>query len=420
MTVSLSKLPSFPVKSPMSVSPPPTPRLKSALLRVTLLIAVSCALATCGDSSTPPSGARNGAGAVPVSVGTVERKDMPVNLPGIGNVRAFAEVSVKPRVTGQVANVLFQEGQEVKEGDVLVMLDPEPFEVALTQAKARLSQARSTVELAQSRLTRAETLTKSGAIAQEEMDQLQNTLRLAQASIEVESAAVRGAELQLSYCTIRSPIGGRTGRRVVDAGNVVKAEETELVTVYQLRPVQVVFSVPEQHLSEIMREMSAGPLQVTIRTGGSTGREARGKLTFVDNAVRATTGTIDLKAEFPNDELALWPGQFGEVTLTLSVQRDAVVIPSAAVQTGQQGAFVFVIKKDSTVEVRPIKIARTLRDQTVVRDGLKPGEVVVTDGQLRLTPGVKAIIKPPVGETATAPPIAEKGDEVKSHVGVVR
>jgi multidrug efflux system membrane fusion protein len=404
----------------MSDFPLKAPRRTFALLRAALSVVLSAMLVACGDSSAPPAAARTGGSAVPVTAGKAEQKDMPVLLPGIGNVRAFAEVSVKPRVTGQVSKILFQEGQEVKEGDVLITLDPEPFEVALTQAKARLAQARSTVELAQARLTRGETLTKSGAVAQEEMDQLQNTLRLAQASIEVENAAVRGAELLLSYCTIRSPISGRTGRRVVDAGNVVKAEETELVTVYQLRPVQVVFSVPEQHLGDIMREMAAGPLPVTIRPGGSTAREARGKLTFVDNAVRATTGTIDLKAEFPNDDLTLWPGQFGEVTLTLSVQRDAVVIPSAAIQTGQQGAFVFVIKPDATVEVRPIKVARTLRDESVVRDGLKPGEVVVLDGQLRLTPGAKVTIKPPVGETATASPIAGKEDEGKSHVGVVR
>ena len=185
-----------------------------------------------------------------------------------------------------------------------------------------------------SALGRGETLQKSGAVAREEMDQLQNTLQTAKSSIEVEAAAVRGAELQLSYCTIHSPIRGRTGRRVIDAGNVVKAEETELVTVYQLRPVQVVFSVPEQHLTDIMREMRAGTLQVAIKPNENTRSEALGKLTFVDNTVRAATGTIDLKAEFPNEDLTLWPGQFGEVALTLNVQRDATVVPSSAVQTG--------------------------------------------------------------------------------------
>jgi multidrug efflux system membrane fusion protein len=241
------------------------------------------------------------------------------------------------------------------------------------------------------------------------MDQLQNAARVAKTVIEVEDAAVRGAELQLSYCTIHSPIRGRTGRRVVDAGNVVKADETELVTIHQLRPVQVVFSVPEQYLHDITREMHKGSLQVAIRPNENTRNESLGQLTFVDNTVRATTGTVDLKAEFPNEDLTLWPGQFGEVALTLSVERDATVVASAAVQTGQSSSFVYVIKPDNTVEARPVHVGRVLREESIIRDGLRPGEVVVTDGQLRLTPGAKVEIKPPVGtEPAEATPIAQK------------
>jgi multidrug efflux system membrane fusion protein len=375
-----------------------------------VLLSAACLLTQCGPApSATSTGRHGGGGTVPVSAAVAVKKDMPVILPGIGNVRAFAEVSVKPRVSGQIAKIFFNEGQEVNEGDVLLTLDPQPFEVALTQAKARLEQARSTAELAQTRLGRGETLQKSGAVAREEMDQLQNTLQTAKSSIEVETAAVRGAELQLSYCTIHSPIRGRTGRRVIDAGNVVKAEETELVTVYQLRPVQVVFSVPEQHLTDIMREMRAGSLQVAIKPNENTRSEALGKLTFVDNTVQATTGTIDLKAEFPNDDLTLWPGQFGEVALTLSVQKDATVVPSSAVQTGQDNSFVYVIKQDSTVEARLVKVSRVLREESIIGEGVKPGEVVVTDGQLRLTPGAKVEVKPPVGtEAASSVPIAQK------------
>lgn len=401
---------------------PPSPHHRAPAARATPLVSLLAAatlLVTCRPSAPPKAEGRGGGGAVPVVAGAVVKKDIPVILPGIGNVRAFSEVSVKARVSGQVAKIMFHEGQEVNEGDVLLTIDPQPFEVALTQANARLEQAKSTTELAQSRATRGKSLEKSGAVAVEEMDQLQNALRVAKANIEVESAAVRGAELQLEYCTIHSPIRGRTGRRVVDAGNVVKADETELVTIHQLRPVQVVFSLPEQFLSDVRREMRAGQLQVTIKPNENSRTEALGKLTFVDNTVKAATGTIDLKAEFPNDDLALWPGQFGEVALTLSVERDATVVASAAVQTGQNGSFVYVINQDSTVAVRPVKVERVLRDESVIREGLKPGETVVVDGQLRLTPGAKVEVKPPVGAESTPAPIAKKEEGGKPAIGSV-
>ncbi len=364
----------------------------------------------------PPAG--RGGGAVPVVAAEAVKKDMPVILPGIGNVRAFAEVSIKPRVSGPIAKIMFAEGQEVNEGDILIQIDPEPFEVALTQAKARLEQARTTAELAQSRLKRGQGLEKSGAVAREEMDQLQNAARVAKTNIEVEDAAVRGAELQLSYCTIRSPIRGRTGRRMVDAGNVVKADETDLVSIHQLRPVQVVFSIPEQHLNDITREMKRGALQVAMRPNENTRNEALGKLTFVDNTVRATTGTVDLKAEFPNEDLTLWPGQFGEIALTLSVEKDATVVPSPAVQTGQDGSFVYVVKQDKTVEARPVRVERIVREESIIREGLVPGEVVVVDGQLRLTPGAKVEIKPPVGSEPESTSIAQKKNPKPAEASV--
>lgn len=338
---------------------------------------------------------------MPVVADEVIKKDMPVVLPGIGNVRAFSQVSVKPRVTGQISKVMFREGQEVQEGDVLLTIDPRPFEVSLTQAKARLEQAKSALELAQTRADRGQALEESGAVAKEENDQLQNTLRVARANVEVEDATVRGAELELSYCTITSPIRGRTGRRGVDAGNVVKADETDLVTIHQLRPIEVVFSLPEQHLGEITKQMRGGELQATIKPNDNSLTEELGKLTFVDNTIKHATGTIDLKAVFPNEDLSLWPGQFGEVSLTLSTEKDAIVVSSAAVQTGQSGSFVFVIKTDQTAEVRPVKVERVLQNEAVIKEGLKPGEVVVVDGQMRLTPGAKVEIKAPVGSEGT-------------------
>ncbi len=383
------------------------------------MLGLAALLASCGPQPAAQSGSRGGGGPVPVVASPALKKDMPVIIPGIGNVRASAEVSVKPRVSGQVAKVMFSEGQDVNVGDVLITIDPQPFEVALTQAKAQLEQAKSVEALAQIRVDRARGLEQSGAVAREEMDQLQSALRVAKANVEVENAAVRGAELQLSYCTIASPVHGRTGRRLVDAGNVVKADETDLVSIHQLRPIQVVFSLPEQHLGEIARQMRLGPLQVTFKPNENSRTEARGTLTFVDNTVKAATGTIDLKAEFPNDALTLWPGQFGEIVLTLSVEHNATVIPSSAIQTGQQGPFVYVVKADSTVDARPIKVERVLGDESVIKEGLKPGEVVVVDGQLRLTPGAKVTIKAPVGEPAapTSAAIADKDDSKLPCVG---
>lgn len=382
------------------------------------LLASACLLTSCGPGAAAPGKSAGGPPVVPVVVGEVMKKDMPVVLPGIGNVRAFSEVSVKPRVSGQIAKVLFKEGQEVNEGDILLTIDPQPFEVALTQARARLAQAQSVAELAETRAGRGETLQKSGAVAREEMDQLESAVRVAKANVEVENAAVRGAELELAYCTIRSPIRGRTGRRVADAGNVVKADETELVTIHQLRPIEVVFSLPEQHLGDITREMAKGALQVTVSPNENTRQEALGELTFIDNTVKAATGTIDVKAVFPNENLALWPGQFGKVTLTLSTEKDATVVPSAAVQTGQTGSFVYVIKQDSTAEVRPVKVERTVQDLAVIREGVSAGEIVVVDGQLRLTPGAKVEIKPPVGSEPKTAPLAQK-KEGKSVEGQV-
>jgi multidrug efflux system membrane fusion protein len=377
-----------------------------------LCAAAALLLSSCGESGPkPPAGKGGGGGAVPVVAGEVIQKDMPVILPGIGNVRAFSQVTIKPRVSGQVDKVMFTEGQEVNEGDIVIQMDPKPFEVALTQAKARLEQAESAEELAQIRADRGLGLQKSGAVAREEIDQLKNALRVAKANVEVEKAAVRGAELQLSYCTIRSPLRGRTGRRAVDAGNVVKADETDLMSIYQLRPIEVVFSLAEQHLGDITRQMKSGDLAVTIKPNESGANEAVGKLTFVDNTVKAATGTIDVKAQFPNEDLTLWPGQYGEVALTLSVQRGAIVVPSAAVQTGQSGSFVYVVKSDNTAEVRPVKVQRVLREESVISEGLKPGEIVVVDGQLRLTPGIKVELKPPVGSEHSrgSQPIAQDG-----------
>lgn len=351
--------------------------------------------AACKRTEPPPTGGRGG--AVPVTVAEVLSKDVPLTLAAIGNVRPSATVSVKPRVGGQVAAVEFTEGQSVKKGDILLRLDPKPLEVALTQARAALGQVRAQADNAEQQAKRYADLSKSGTVAKEQIDQVQATAKAAQANVAAGEAAVEEAQLQLDYCTITAPIDGRVGRRLVDAGNVVKANETDLAVINQLQPIEVVFSVPEQHLAEIQRFVAQGPLKVAAHPYGRAEQKAEGTMTFVDNTVKPLTGTIDVKASFPNAEFALWPGQFAEVGLTLTMQRGAVVAPATAVQTGQNGQFAFVVTPAQTVELRPVTIERTTGSEVVIREGLVAGDRVVVDGHLRLTPGARIQEKAAVG-----------------------
>lgn len=352
--------------------------------------------------------AARGSGAVPVTTAEVVQKDMPMNLAAIGTVRPSATVSVKPRVGGQVASVEFTEGQNVKQGDILLLLDTKPYEVALAQARAALGQVRAQADNADQQARRYAELGKSGTAAKEQIDQVVATAKAARANVAAGEAAVEEAQLQLDYCTIRAPIGGRVGRRVVDAGNVVQANATDLAVINQLQPIEVVFSVPEQHLAEIQKFVAQGPLQVTAHPYGRKEQRAQGQLTFVDNTVKPLTGTIDVKASFPNDDFALWPGQFAEIALTLTTQQGAVVAPTTAVQTGQNGQYAFVITPEQTAEFRKVTVERTAKDEVMIREGLKAGERVVVDGHLRLTPGAKVQIKPPVGSETPAVQSAAK------------
>lgn len=342
-------------------------------------------------------------GAVPVTAAPVAVQDMPVVLRAIGNVRPSATVSVKPRVGGLISSVQFKEGEDVRAGDVLFLIDPKPFEVALAQAKAGLAQVREQASNAQQNAQRYSSLGKTGAVAREQMDLVQSTAKASASGSDAAEAAVKEAEIQLSYCTIRSPIDGRTGRRMVDAGNVVTANVTELVVVNRVAPVEVVFSVPEQALNDIVRYMAERKLKVVAIPVGARMQAAEGELTFVDNTVKQTSGTIDVKATFPNEDLALWPGRFVDVTLELATESDAIVVPAPAVQTGQKGQYVFVVKSDKSVEMRPVEMTRTLNDLAVIRKGLAAGESVVVDGHIRLFPGAKVELKPAVGASPGAP-----------------
>lgn len=329
--------------------------------------------------------------AVPVVVSEAVRKDVPVRIGAIGKVQAHATVTVKAQVAGELVSVHFKEGRQVRKGDLLFTIDPRPFEAQVKQAEANLAKNRVQLANAQKDVERYGAVVKKGYVSQQQYDTMEATASALGATVRADEAALENAKLSLRYCYIRSPIDGCTGELKVHAGNVVKEndEAAPLVTINQISPVFVSFSVPEQNLPEIKKRMAEGKLEVLATVSGSEDAPAAGELTFLDNAVDFSTGTIQLKAEFPNKDKALWPGQFADVTLTLSERRGAVVIPFAAVQTGQQGQYVFVLRPDSTVEYRLISAGRIIGGETIIEKGVAPGEAVVTDGQLRLADGSK-------------------------------
>jgi multidrug efflux system membrane fusion protein len=356
-----------------------------------------------------------------------------VQIQGIGNVQAAATVSVYSLLSGQIFKVHFTEGQEVKTGDLLFTIDPRPFESALQQAQATMAQHQAAVSQAEANLARDQAqadnarveeerykkLAQGGLIAREQYDQILTAHKSALATVDADramvtnqkalvqadAAAVDNAKVQLSYTAIRAPIEGRTGNLLIHQGNVVKANDigNPLVVINRVHPINVVFAVPERFLEEIKTARGKGPLAVEATPQGQT-VTARGTLSFVNNAVDMTTGTIQLKATFDNVDNALWPGQFATVTLTVRTELNALVVPSRAIQAGQQGQYLFVIKPDSTVESRPVKVAFALGPTTVVRQGVQAGERVVTDGQMRLVSGARVDVKPS-GPTPAAQPV---------------
>jgi len=386
-----------------------------------VLITLAGLLAGCGSES-PQAGTRQ---AAPVSVATVEQKSMPLEIRVIGAAEAYSTVTVKPQVGGQLVEVTFREGDDVQRGQVLFRVNPRPFEEALKQAEASLARNEAQKKQAEAALVRDQAQAKNaqadarrygslheqGIIAQELYDRMRTNAEALEAAVDANRAAIENAEaamradraaidiarIQLGYCTIRSPLDGRAGRLLVHNGNVVKVNESELVVINQIAPIHVSFAVPEQHLGQIKSYMARAPLSVRASPAEAADSVESGALSFIDNAVDRATGTIGLKARFANAGRRLWPGQFVNVVLTLATEQNAVVIPKKAVQTGQTGEFVYVVKSDMTAESRPVVLTRTVQDEAIVASGLKPGEKVVTDGQMRLAPGAPVEIKPAGG-----------------------
>jgi len=332
------------------------------------------------------------AAAVPVTVSKVTQRAMPVQLTAIGNVGGYT-VSVEAQVAGELLDVHFQEGGFVHKGQLLFTIDPRPYEAALAQAQAQLSRDKAVAANGRAQAQRISKLLTDGVVSPSDADSSTSAAAAAEATVAADEAALKTAQLNLQYCNIYSPMDGRTGAVLVKPGNLVKVADVPIVVIKRLSPIPVDFLVPQEYLPEITKRLAARPLRVEATVPNSSGPPEVGKLVFVDNAVDTTTGTIRLRALFENSSNALWPGLYVNTVMTLSEESNATVIPSQAITAGQQGSSVYVVQADGTVAPRAVVSSRSVGGQAVIDKGLKPGETVVTDGQVRLVPGAKVQIK---------------------------
>jgi multidrug efflux system membrane fusion protein len=366
------------------------------ILAVTVpALLATCMLGACSDKSGGAQAeAKKAVPTVPVLIGKVVEKSMPLRLHAIGNVETVASVAVKSRVDAQIIVTHVRDGQDLVKGDPLFQLDPKPYQSQLEQAQANLARDQAQLDYLRGQEKRYQDLLKQNFVSQEGYAQVAANFRAAQASVSADEAAVQHARIDLGYTTIRSPINGRAGKVMLSEGNMVKANDTvAMVVINQLAPIYVSVAVPEQYLNEIRARQKKAPLRVDVEL--EKGKAISGKLAFVDNSVDVATGTIKLRGIFSNDDKQLWPGQFVESWVTLRDEEKALVVPTQALQTGPNGQYVYVVKEDSSVEFRPVQVARTEGAETVVASGLKPGETVVVDGASRVTPGSKVNAKSP-------------------------
>jgi membrane fusion protein, multidrug efflux system len=331
--------------------------------------------------------------AIPVEVQKVVQKTVPLTVSAIGNVEAYSTVSIRAQVAGELLDVHFKEGDFVRKGQLLFTIDPRPYQAAAAQSQANLARDKAIAANNRAQADRYKKLFAEGVVPAQDVESYTATATASDATVQADEAALKTAQLNLSYCTIYSPLDGRTGSVMVKPGNLIKVSDVPIVVINQVNPIYVNFTVPQQYLPEVKKYMALHPLQVEATVPNDSGPVERGTLTFVDNAVDSSTGTIHLKATFTNTRDRLWPGLFVNTVMRLSEQANATVVPSQAISTGQQGQFVYVVKSDNTVESRAVVTSRTVEGDTVIEKGLRPGETVVTDGQLRLVPGAKVQIK---------------------------
>jgi membrane fusion protein, multidrug efflux system len=388
------------------------PHKQNWLAATLLLLAAMILVVGCGQSNDAQAAA--GPPPAPVVAGKVEQHDIPVQLTSIGNVESFQTVQIRSQVNGQIVGVHFKEGQDISKGQLLFTLDKRPFQAALDQAVGNLKRDQAQAANAEVQAKRYAELQQQGVVAREQADQVIAQAKSNASVVAADEAAVEAARVQLQYTEIRSPIDGRAGALQINLGNLVKANDTPfLVQLNQITPIYVTFTVPEASLSQVRKYISNDVKVIARSKGQSTADGAEGNLTFIDNGVDPTTGTVKLKGTFTNKDRRLWPGEFVDVSLNLAMQKNAIIVPTKAVQTGQQGDYVYVIKQDNTAEARPVTVAGTYQNVTLIAKGVNAGETVVVDGQMRVVPNGKVAVQSTVPTSVTSnaevPPPAGSG-----------
>ena len=357
----------------------------------TLGLLLTVLLAAC-DRKTPATLERPPA---PVSVTAAVTQDVPVYIDAVGKIVAREVVSIQPQVSGRVTKIHFTDGADVKAGAVLFTIDPRPYQAHLNQAEANVAQAQAALNLAKTNFARVESVSDPRAVSRQDFDAKKNAVEIAEAQLRQNRAAVETARLNLEYCTIRSPIDGRAGQRLIDLGNVVTPGNSPLLVIQRLDPIYGDFTIPESNLTEVQRNMARRTLRAEVRLADETIKGREGKLTFLDNSVQEGTGTVKLRATVDNKDRLFWPGRFARIRLILETHLSAVLVPADAPQLSAKGSFVYVVKQDDSAELRPVTVGQRHGDLVVITQGLKEGERVVINGQLGVTPGGKVQIAGP-------------------------
>jgi multidrug efflux system membrane fusion protein len=395
----------FPAESETVLPSSPRKRWPLVVVALALFGSAGWILSARGRAAQPgKAGGKTGGGPpVPVAVAVAERRDLPVYLTGLGTITASNTVTIKSRVDGQVVEIAFREGQEVRQGDLLLVIDPRPFEVALQQAQANLNRDEARLADERRTLHRDEDLSAEGILPQQQLDTQRSLVHQIEAAARADQAQIDNAQLQLAYCRIKAPINGRVGLRLVDIGNVVRASDPGgLLVLTQIEPMAVILTLPEDSLQAVIKHMKAGSLPVEAWSRDDRTKLATGTLLTIDNQIDATTGTARLKALFDNRDRALWPNQFVNVRLLVETKKDQTMVPQAAVQRGSQGVFAYVVKSDSTIEVRPLKVGLSQGGLTAIDDGVAAGEQVVTDGHEKVQAGSRVEIRAAPAPTPAA------------------